>query len=477
MSSDPSSDPRGGRRPRRAALDACLAALLTAGLAASLAAVLLPLAACGKKGEPLPPLRSIPRTTDKLVVSQRGHELILQLPYPTTTSAGQALEGLERVEVYRLERPVPESDRDLLEPDLAGEAALAGAAATEGEGESGREAGGTAPGMEAEPEVEIEPETEAGMEAGTAAGTAAGGETGAAAAGEMGAEARAEAEAAAAKPSGPDRATRLRQLLAPRSEPELRGAELVTTVAADDLTAAVVGGDLVIHLPLADPLPAEPQVVHLAVRTVGSSGEQSAFSNQAAIVPLPPPPPPRGLDAEARSEGIRVSWEPQTQGIVGYNLYRREATLRAFENPVAVPTPDRTSYLDRTAKLGGTYVYAVTAVVQRQPLVESAVAQVQEVDYRDRFAPPVPQNLVALAEEGRVRVVWEGSEADDLAGYLVSRRSGPDGDFEPLGEEPRTDTEYVDTHVEPGTRYTYRVVAVDTSGNRSEAAEATTEAR
>ena len=52
-------------------------------------------------------------------MSQRGWELVLQLPYPTTTSAGQALEGLERVEVYQLVRPVPESDRDLLGPDLS----------------------------------------------------------------------------------------------------------------------------------------------------------------------------------------------------------------------------------------------------------------------------------------------------------------------------------------------------------------------
>ena len=214
------------------------------------------------------------------------------------------------------------------------------------------------------------------------------------------------------------------------------------------------------------------------MRTVGTSGEQSAFSNQAAIVPLPPPPPPRGLDAEARGEGIRVSWEPQTQGIVGYNLYRREATLRAFENPVAVPTPDRNSYLDRTAKLGGTYVYAVTAVVQRQPLVESAVAQVQEVDYRDRFAPPVPQEPGGAGRGGpRAGGVGgrRGRRPGRLRGVAAQR---PGRRLRPARRGAAdSETEYVDTHIEPGTRYTYRVVAVDTSGNRSEAAEATTEAR
>jgi hypothetical protein len=83
---------------------------------------------------------------------------------------------------------------------------------------------------------------------------------------------------------------------------------------------------------------------------------------------------------------------------------------------------------------------------------------------------------VALAEEGRVRVVWEGSDADDLAGYLLSRRHG-EGDFEPLFDDPRTGSEYLDEAVEAGETYTYRVVAVDLSGNQSEAAEASTEAR
>jgi hypothetical protein len=459
-----SSDPVVRRRARRAVLDARL-------LAAAVLLV-LPLAACGKQGDPEPPLRHVPTATQGLVVSQRGHELLLRLPYPTTTTAGQALAGLERVEVYRLLRPVPEDDLDLLEPDLAAEPAAAGSADDPGdagertdEDEPLEPASGELPaevGVEAADEVDemkaqrdvaeefAEASEEADDEADDAAGTTV---------------------------ASPDRASRRSRLLASLDERELPAAELVRSFAGDDLGAAVVGGDLVLHLPLEQPLPAAPEVHRYLLKTVAAGDEVSAFSNQAAIVPRPPPPAPRELEAEARGEGIRLTWEPQDDGIVGYNVYRRLATSRWFENPVAVPTPERSTYLDRGAALGGTYVYAVTAVAQRQPLVESAVAEVQEVDYRDRFAPPVPQRVVALAEEGLIRVVWEGSEADDLAGYRVLRRRGAEGAFEPLTAEPQPGSEYVDAAVEPGATYTYRVVAVDDSGNESDPAEATTEAR
>jgi fibronectin type 3 domain-containing protein len=180
---------------------------------------------------------------------------------------------------------------------------------------------------------------------------------------------------------------------------------------------------------------------------------------------------------EQRGDGIEVSWKvDEDPDVVGYHLYRRDAHSRAFGGPVARPTRDSDSFFDRTVTVGETYIYSVTAIVSRQPLIESAITEVREVDYRDRFPPPVPGSLVALAEDGRVRVVWEDSDAPDLAGYVVSRRSG-DGDWVRLTGEPQGGTEYVDTDVTAGVTYDYRVVAVDGAGNESDAAEASTEAR
>lgn len=460
-----------------------------------LAIVLAPfllLAACGKKGDPQPPLRTSPQTTTKLAVSQRGTDLLMELPYPTTTSAGQALEGIERVEIYAATVPVPESSLDLLRPEeeAAGDAPVEVPAdddAERTEADEPREPGSTdfygEAGIVAADEVDQrEAEREVADEMAEAA--AATEDDAEVDAGEAG-----EAEAPAEDFTPPTRASRLRQLLEPLDPRQFEsGAELVATVAGDDLTSAVSGGEVTLRLPLSEAVLEEPRIHYLGVRTVGPSGEPSELSNQAVIVPRTPPPSPRGLDAAPRADGIHVEWQPQGE-VVGYNLYRRNVRNRLFDVPVAVPTPDRVSYLDRTARFGETYVYAVTAVAQRNPLLESAVTQVREVDYRDTFPPPPPENLVALAEEGRVRVVWEGSDADDLAGYRVLRRVGPPpaadaadeettgAAFEALTDEPLTGTEYVDRDVTAGQTYTYRVEAVDATGNSSDGALAATEAR
>jgi len=84
----------GGRAASRRLLLAFGAlALLTAG--------------CGKKGNPLPPMRVIPNATKDLAVAQRGNQLVLRFAYPQTTTAGAKLPGLSAVEVAAMTRQVP----------------------------------------------------------------------------------------------------------------------------------------------------------------------------------------------------------------------------------------------------------------------------------------------------------------------------------------------------------------------------------
>lgn len=371
---------------------------------------LLAAVGCGKQGDPQPPLRHVPRTTDDLTASQRGYEVLLELTYPNTTTAGGALPGLDRVEVLRAVRPVPERLRD---------------------------------------EAQQTEETE-----------------------ELSAdEAEVQARAEARK--------RRQELNQPLPEAELEaGAEEVAVVSGERLAAAVVGDRLVLRLQLEEPLPDPPQIHYYTVRTVAEGGDVSALSNQAVLPTRTPPQPPRDFQVEAGVDGVEISWRvAEEPGVVGYNLYRRDARSRVFTTPVARPPKGSDRFFDRTVTVGETYIYTVTAVASRQPLVESALVEVREVDYRDRFPPPRPDNLVALAEDGRVRVVWEGVDADDLAGYLVFRRDGDGGDFSLLTAEPQPGTEYDDRDVEPGVVYTYRVIARDLVGNESDPAEATTEAR
>jgi hypothetical protein len=237
------------------------------------------------------------------------------------------------------------------------------------------------------------------------------------------------------------------------------------TLGQQDVGPATFGNRILIPLPLPEPTPATPEARFYSVRTTGPTGDRSEFSNQVAIVPGTPPAAPDRLSVTARPDGVLVEWSG-TEGAANYNVYRRGAEERSLGQPIHSAGPEERSWLDTTARIGQNYIYGVTAVMGLDPLVESMVASEQEVRFQDRFPPPPPLELVALAEGGRVRLVWQATEAEDLAGYFVYRR-GSEGDFERITPQPLQETELVDPGVSAGQTYSYRVTAVDQLGNES----------
>jgi hypothetical protein len=256
---------------------------------------------------------------------------------------------------------------------------------------------------------------------------------------------------------------------------ELAGAtSLQGALTGDEVTAAASGDQLVVRLPIQRPEGREGR--WYTVRT-GSGRELSAFSNQAVLVTTAPPEPPRGLRASAGGEGIELSWQAEATeaaAVEGFHVYRRNATARDFAEPVGFAGPDDRSLTDRGAGFGQRYVYAVTAVASRVPLVESAIAATTEVDYRDRFAPPPPGALVALSEPGRVRLLWDASNVPDVAGYHVYRRTGEAGEWRRLTDQPAATPEWTDGELPAAATVSYRVTAIDRLGNESEPGEPAT---
>jgi hypothetical protein len=86
--------------------------------------------------------------------------------------------------------------------------------------------------------------------------------------------------------------------------------------------------------------------------------------------------------------------------------------------------------------------------------------------------PPAPAEVRAVpaAQENEIRLTWNVVGAGSLDGYHVYRSTAPFTD--PKASEvtrltglPISDTSYVDSGLEDGTTYHYRVTAVDTDGN------------
>ena len=78
------------------------------------AALVVLFLACGKRGDPHPPIPVIPKPTSDLVVAQRGAKLILSWSFPSLTTSGQKLGGIRRAVVYRYaeELPITQPPRD-----------------------------------------------------------------------------------------------------------------------------------------------------------------------------------------------------------------------------------------------------------------------------------------------------------------------------------------------------------------------------
>src|SRR5258706_2384611 len=65
--------------------------------------------ACGKRGDPHPPVPVNPKATTDLLVAQRGPKVLLSWGYPSLTTAGKSMTGIKRVVVWRSVEEPPAS--------------------------------------------------------------------------------------------------------------------------------------------------------------------------------------------------------------------------------------------------------------------------------------------------------------------------------------------------------------------------------
>jgi hypothetical protein len=63
--------------------------------------------ACGKRGDPRPPVPVIPQATTDLLVTQRADQVILSWSYPALTTAGKSLTDIRRISVFRYIEQLP----------------------------------------------------------------------------------------------------------------------------------------------------------------------------------------------------------------------------------------------------------------------------------------------------------------------------------------------------------------------------------
>ena len=154
---------------------------------------------------------------------------------------------------------------------------------------------------------------------------------------------------------------------------------------------------------------------------------------------------------------VKLTWKASTDNVsvTGYTVYRAGVAIGT--------TTTALTYTDSTAPPGKTYAYSVRAkdAAGNLSLASTAVSATLPAD---KTAPTAPTGLAATsgaAGTRRVTLIWKA--ATDNAGvtsYYLYRGSAK---YKLLGNV----LTYADTGLTAGTKYTYKVYAIDATGNWS----------
>lgn len=229
-----------------------------------------------------------------------------------------------------------------------------------------------------------------------------------------------------------------------------------------------------------------------AVSVQNDRGRSAGLSNQVEVPSAPTLPPPNHFRAEARSDGVQLSWEcaPATTASdsIGHKLriYRREQGKQADAKVSDANLTDcaQTEFLDQTFEWEKRYDYRATMVtVVSQPgkpevEVEGDDTPTVPVFTHDVFPPAVPTGVQAVfsgvGQAPFVDLVWSPDAEADLAGYNVFRRE-EGGQPVKLNSEVVKAPAFRDSNVQSGKKYLYSVSAVDERNNESARSEETSE--
>ncbi len=243
------------------------------------------------------------------------------------------------------------------------------------------------------------------------------------------------------------------------------------------------------------PMQHRGQQLAYMVRTRASQRRASADSNTAALRVYPVPERITDVRVTVTEKAIDLSWSAPSRttggaalgSFAGYRVFRGEVQPGAesaaaqdlskapLKSPLELlgPAP-ATSFRDTQFEFGRTYVFTVRSVAQyASDFVESADSPPLVVTPKDIFPPAAPEGLVAAVvpaapdAPAHIELSWGISPEPDWAGYHVYRSEEPAGAVQRMTRELLLSPIFRDLSAQPGKRYTYRVSAVDRSGNES----------
>jgi predicted small lipoprotein YifL len=403
--------------------------LLAPRLAAT-ALVFLTVAACGKKGPPLPPLNLAPEAPQSVAARRLGDTVYIQFTVPNKSLTGPGPFSVDHLEVFAATiepgGPTP-PNRELLKPHF----------------------------MVAKIPVQPPPDPDVEPDQSTETDT---------------------------RPKPGDTIAYVEKLTPQILEPQQLWKPPVVTAKAGappppppPAPAPVAAANPAAPAAAPPAAPPPPMLTRVyVVQGVAKNGSRGQPSARAVIPLLTAPGPARPGTTTFDAATVTITWQPpatQTDEAPGvtYNIYAAPAAgSGAAGVPTTAPAPLNAAPIAETAfsKPGAAageeqcFVVRSVATVATVP-IESDPSDPMCVTPKDTFPPAAPKGLAAVAGAGIMNLIWDANTDGDLGGYIVLRGEAPGDTLQPLTPQPIRETRYVDRTVQPGVTYVYAVIAVD----------------
>lgn len=201
------------------------------------------------------------------------------------------------------------------------------------------------------------------------------------------------------------------------------------------------------------------------IAAIDNRGNLSQFSDIVSATPSADtvaPATPQGATATALNRSIKLTWQLNSEtDLIGY-VIRRQADGGNFEQIATAGAV--TQYTDSAVTVGVRYRYQIGAVDLSDNTSPFALTN-EVVAAVDVTPPGAPIFASATALDGGAQLTWNTPTENDVAQYQLFRQTGSDAAV--LVAQLGLVTGFQDSGLRNGTVYTYRLVAIDTAGNRS----------
>jgi fibronectin type 3 domain-containing protein len=199
-----------------------------------------------------------------------------------------------------------------------------------------------------------------------------------------------------------------------------------------------------------------------ACNNSSSNGPETVFDTDA-------PPSPRSLSVERIGDGeVWLSWEPVIDEGVTYIVYRSASNA----NAAAVDSTSESNFRDNGLPYDDEYTYFVTAMdLAGNESLSSNPVSGQPFNTLSPLAPTgvrATAHNITILNQLDVVVDWNENAETDLQIYRVYRSRDRDVPLEQEALVAEVDKpRYVDTEIEVGRVYYYRITAVDRGSKES----------